>query len=1235
MAIKEVLGKPDSSDPKTEAAQQIARQVAERLSKIGKKTTAKESPTDLLQKRGKTQPKEPDGKEAKAQWAKDVVYDSIALGERPPELVSTTQSVGELQATLKASQAKIPWLVTGADSPEFESTAQVLSEIAHSGLEGDANYLIAKGAQLREKVMRYDASQPEKAEARKFLNRIYKKADELKGIPEQAVADGTLTEKQRQIHEMIGNALTQEEAGRTQARVPGSDNSPANADLFTGELSPEHITNIQLKGIIERISAQQTILTPSELLNYARSELVDFKASTSDDRLLKSRIESRIEWYRESLRGPDIPTHISPTQKEFMNFFNDPIGEPDKHFQRAIAAMMQNPDNPQSQEEMERVKLIYGVMFSEDIQDEQILIWAKKMEMSSEEVKAKFDEFRKTYKGQLSEYADALNRRLDMAMLVKQKSIAADLNDKQLQGVVNGRLRESDFLGLGADMGGTVEIASKLGRAELEALLYDKDTGKIRMILPQELGTLQKTLTAKLREENTAALLSPLYKRYLDGEFFASPDVQNVLKNIRQEHLGIAPTYDEACESIATMAIIKMQAFFDNEKVLMRGLGPGSKDMLVGNEKYEAYQRKAKVLSVKEYVKYHIKIWENAGDTKSGTTRIFFRHMGENYYNAYEDNGKWARERTDDLYKAIENVKSMNVNTLTSDQRKERQRVLGEVKETFYFNDDPNHPCRHDTSSAQFEEFFNKLTQKKLLEEVKIDCGVQLAETHLARAYFFEESGWRTGMMFNAAETQYFDAMKMKIPNYETLSEEQLDELHWGIMTSPRFLKASIGYFNEKIQGDSAFKQANYINEAAKVALFRPHSVSAIMYERGSQKFSTWFAGAQNELGYAHAGAMFTDLSPKFELVNSMLQREALPPIDYSRGPDQFTAGDPRLAIIRQCFGGDEAGQRKYFTVMQKLDEFLLGKQENGVMTLVRPVGKVTPEGLDPGFMEGIFSPHHGELEEYRRFEDSNIFELTSPRYEPAVIHERWSDIPYGLLENSRLIEGYPEGLPRERLSDRFTSGGNEESDGGFKRTWRDLAHAETVKNNFKPFLSPSEEEVFKNIPLIAGEINGYMGPDAADICISQFVAARAGMEKVYDRYTPLFAFMKNSSDMRRHHPEAESKSIDELNHLFEKMEHTLGKFKYNAPKADAYLESVKTSIGVTKWKKWLGGEHGVLGRVLGKRNYESFKEWMNDNMPTGVRWQSALFAPVFIAGLVAIYTFGEAKKQTGQKEEH
>jgi len=1044
-------------------------------------------------------------------------------------------------------------------------------------------------------------------------------------------------------HEATGSPRVSTNAEESFAR--------GNESVFADKYDPNIIEqkSPRLAKIIREIN-KQTDLDPDQFINYASSLLADFKPEGQyirDEELYKSLMRSQLERYRESTRhGLEIPTHFSLTQKEFDAYFRDPIGSTDKKAQPQISIMLQNPESAEAEEQLMRIKLLYGAMFSEDIQDEQIRIWARASGVSEETLRKGFEGVKNTFKGQLREYSDALNRRIDMAILAKQVSVAAQIGDKNLQGVVNGRLRESDFFGLGADMGGTVEIAAWLGRAELEKLLYDEKTGELRMILPQENGKLIKLLTERLKEKDITANLQPLYEGYLNGEYFIpNGDEKNIIKGLRKEGSTDAPTYENACESIATLAVVRMRAFMDQEKVLMRGLGPGEVGMLTGGDSYQTYERKAKILSVKQFIRHSIKIWENPGDAESGFARIFFRRMGENFFNAYEDNETWAVERTGDLWESIEKYRSGN---LTKDQQ---TRLLGRLKDIYFFNDDPEAPCRaSDEGFKSFVKNAKELTKEKLLEEVRVDCGVQLAETHLARAYFFEESAWRNSTVWIAMENQLFEAIKQKmidggwctIPSTDEGKKEWEDQLKWGVMTSPRMLKAFIGYFNGKIEGDSEFKRAVAINEAAKVALYRPHSIAAMMHERDSHSFKDWFKGKKEEYNYKHAGEMFNEVSPKFELINAMLLRDALPPIDYSLGLDQFVPNDPRRKVILKCFGGDEKAQTKYFSVMGGLEKFLLEKTyKDGQIEFVRPIQSIGSEPAEfPKWWDRLFGkrPDSESDEMYKKirmYDGTNIQELTSSRYEPVVIHERWSDVPYGLLENSRLIQGFPEKLERMRLSDIFTSGGFEESDGGVKRVWRDLVHAETVKNTFKALMSWQEEVFMKNIPAVQEAINGYMGPDAADLCIVQFAGARAAVEKVYKKFGPLFEWMRDSSDMRRHHPEAKSKSVDELLHFFDQVENALGAFRYNAPKADALMESMKETLDITDYRRRLGGEHGVLGRALGQKKYKHLAEWLNDRVPFGKTMQTISFIPLVAAGLVVVIFVGEADKQSKEEKKH
>jgi hypothetical protein len=1007
-----------------------------------------------------------------------------------------------------------------------------------------------------------------------------------------------------------------------------------------------------------------------ERLPLEQAEMVDEHTRRIGRRIEALRIYRENEQYRQR-KMEQQPTTIYLSESEIEQIKADPIGYIDSKLAELEANFRRDREGPITERDIQRLRLKIDYLLSDEFDVHQAAyniggrevtsakarelkddIWGVFLEGKASPKSEKYFHLKERLKKEKKKFFEMYTVRLHGVQFMESYSNAEKLGGEQnrFYQLLNGVMNERDWFGLDGLYGGLVGDAVEVLKKKYEAQLIDENGNK-RLLGAIEWDKALKQTTQYLRERKH--VYGDTYERYLKGEFLLEPEevkklqvvnkkVDNQVDNkeVRSvlsaqsltEGPKIAASYEDACESMTNLAGIRMQMWMDKAAIEMRGASPKAGEMLGSDEKMEnlsSYLRKHKLLRIKRWTRWWFEQWGSATGREPAEKAVLRRQVWQ-LARGTKDIRSWAKEMTSKMWTETEALQQEigrhNVHLLKSDDLSgPSQKALAKLKYTFFY--DPDFP----PDKADMFNYIQKLSKERLTEENMIQAGIDVADSHLLRPYLPLESTWRR----DTVKKEIKRRLRMLFPEPKGVDPavaKKIDPLN-RIFTTDRMTGAAAGYYEKKFTGDPVEAQVEYVKELHDIARFRPHDLTQALLEGDSVELSTYYGGPGKSKGVF--AAHINDLSLRASILNRRLMNNLQAPIDFSEG---LNSSQQELVdgIYKEEFAGvDGITKDKFFSEMKGLSDWLRGKPE---------------------------------LEERKELAGAGkIKELLNIRYEPMLTNPRWQDdLPIDLLENpdrvALLIEmntnlkiQHPEvnldEIKKFRpISVTFSTESEDEQSGMARRAWKDAASAESGMELIGAMLEPSnKEELPKILDQLWSIIAPYQGPSHAGFAVTQLMGGWLGSAKHYPvlpksrgkfartGYGPFLEGSPNSSDFKLYHgAEAPSMSVDELQHIVHQVEAKTGKIAKNAPGAAGLFEAMEAELGITNWRRVVGGHGGALDRLLertlGKQKYENFMEYMNETKPTGVFAMKGFMYPLYFAILLAVYTAtvaaGEGKEQ-------
>lgn len=1191
----------DSSEELAAAAAEAARKIAEAARKIAEGTASPQqvpgaeitsAKTEKKEKKKKDQKPRKTGAESKAP--------TEALQQRAgkPKETKPEDNMAIIQAAMEKNPryAKLVGDIELIRNTELEIVLADVARIPESGDHKLINQQIDENF-YRLRALREDPSLPQ--ELRDIAGKYRDELSQYYAV-EHGITGGVDDQEGFDLFEGLDASSLPKNLQDDLEKIHSYLTSP-----------PEElpITEESLAGLADYLEGLGREFRGKTRLSFEQSQVFnEYKQRLVSE--VRLRREQRVTAQRQLERFGDVPTTIYLSERESREIRKDPIGAVDKMLAEVERAIRRDPESPIAQRNLRRLELKIDFLLSEEFDFQRAEVTKDGRILPFDEAERIRKDITKVLGKQKEKFFETYTVRLHGAQFVEAYSNADTVGGEhnRFYRFINERMNERDFMGMDGLYGGLVGDASPILQRIYAGKLYDAQAKK-RLFLPTDWADAMDETALFMRDHKEA--YEPRYNDYLSGKFLlSSPDEESRLTAINPED-RVAASFDDSCESIVNLAAIRSVMWMEKSAIDIRGLSPLAGQMF--GEEWSSFLRKGKIERVKRFIRWHVEQWGSATG-RPAAEKAFFRHQALVWAHAAPgDIGQWAQDRTDQFWPRVKKLQGavQRGESLNPEQKK----ILGEVKYTFFF--DPEFP----TEEEELFSRIGKLTKKELFEEMRVQCGIDIADSHLLRPYVPFESGWRR------ETTQKIIAERL---NYIFGEQGETATETWNrLFTSRRVMDAANTYYEHKFTNDTPQNRNKFLKEFHEVAGYRPHDFAAALLEQDSESIRGWFNSRLNQPEfntYQHPGKFFTELSLRASVLNRRLLTNLEAPIDYSKGIEGITNNGQRRIIhevFETEFKGGDFSQERYFAIMKDLSGYLQGKGSNEA-------------------------------------EAGAIQEFLSIRYEPLLTIPRWGDdLPLDLLEHperirltlldpenkarlDQLKQTHPESYSRiikgeipRPISHTFSMVSEDEQSGMARRAWRDMANAERGMDLLSQLTEPSNEQKLPEIlDQLWGNIAPYQGPDHAAFAVTAQLGSWLGSAKVYKRYGPLFEGLPNSSDFKKYHgPEAQSKSVDELHHIIHQVEARTGKISKNAPKVSGLMESMESHLGISNWRTNLRrtGLNVILERVLGKK-YEGFLEYLNENHPSGVIWLKARYLPLYMLVLLGIYTAAEAKK--GGKEE-
>ena len=900
-----------------------------------------------------------------------------------------------------------------------------------------------------------------------------------------------------------------------------------------------------------------------------------------------------------------------------------------------------------------------------------------------------------------------INRFHEM-LFVQQWKHAASANDEQFQRFVNARMLEDDFWNMDGQFGGLVKYFRETLARKYEAKMFDPN-GDRNPHLDRYWDAAIKETAAELKDSEKYSDYKKIWERYINGEFFMeNPDTMpGELSTLRRQEeaarragASLPPpiSYEEACDMITQFASFRM--IMSQEKYLMdlRYLPVrwGKEFMEIPEEFFKKdgnalllpielrtqFYEKQKIAKLANSFEAWMITWGGITSGMSGEEQFMMRHRAKILQEALPDIAVWGKEWAQDWWEnKVRPLQTGKIivngieQSLTPAQKK---RFMGEMKSLFSFAADVmDNPSN--MTEPEVERWIKGMTQKKLEEETTFYASMRAGAMTQGLTFYMgvSESGARRDAQFGAINellridhTTPAGERIINSWNHRGISDEK-----WNGMTieekaaawtenrtRQNFLTfvdvgSSRGYFQKKLNTDSFEIQESFLGEKGQsfMARYAPHTRLLALREGDSLAVRDWIDKHGYVGGKKGFAKFYEDLARFHENIRAELALEEQ--IDYSgkfsdiserqrQAMDLIFRTRNKLTDAAQI----RAAEEEYFAHMHDISEFLLNAQE------YKKYSKKTP-----------FKFKHGGQEL------GALSELTDIRYGQILIHMRRDDYLYEYVQNPeralvklRKQEWHPlygmtiaDVRKDDKLSSRYlttasdkyepTSAQDEQS-GLWRRNWRDVGAAATWWDMTGDRWSLDQKRFIEALEKTYKMIVGVNGNDIAKIWTELDDGQRLSFQLVNPRYGQWQKWAYNSSDVKKIHPEMESRLSDDLWHQHEVDSHaTGGRARYTAPGATGIENALKRVLRVSYWDKWLGSQslrEDFIERVqkstllpqwiknkFERKNMENFMEWLDHTLPQGVVWDKLQVLGAITLLFFIIYTIQAAGSEGEEKK--
>ncbi|MFH1769693.1 MAG: hypothetical protein ABH833_03460, partial [Parcubacteria group bacterium] len=861
-----------------------------------------------------------------------------------------------------------------------------------------------------------------------------------------------------------------------------------------------------------------------------------------------------------------IPSTIMLTREEVDKIIQDPMGFMEWMSQDiARIAKERGFDSPILEQRMNRYRLITDYFVSDAYNAEQGL----RLDPRSTVEQAR--KFRETHRNLLDTKGHILDQYTDRLHSLEFSYYIQQASDfeKDTQFIrLLDRINERGAYGLRAQYGGLSEVALQKMRSIHDKLLRDPEFAARDRSFPEIIKEVRARTSQAMLEER--ALWEPQLDQYLD--------------RLVGEQKGAIPKptviYDEQlCDTVTAVAESSYQMFFEKEQIMARGLDPGIAARLKKIDAFETADAEEKILATFRFRDWFLRKWNGAkaGQRALWNTRALW------YVHKDPALRQWASDKTTSLFDQLRTKSSSWKHAVEANDTARmsaiRKDPLFQKLSTIFSEYEEKHEIISD--NGKDVAFFAHLKRNKLYRQVACDVGGEVAQLQGARCYGYWESAPRRNVVREMID---------KHPMLRHLYGEDIKTR--SIAVGLDLFESGRGwFFPDRARTETA--KRTFITTGERALQLQPHFFYKMEHMR-----------EEIPLG-AQAAKMLDEVTQRFDTIQSRLMLSGEGSIDYSIALERWTEGQRRIM----------------------LDAFEMSHKDNEgrVFTLSQQ------QYIDQ--MKAYYGRFSDGFERFTHIKHINDFSFVTFT----------NDIPVAVLENNKVLDvnhieltmgtevanavkSYLDPKVFVQLSHHSTLNG-EGKTGLWRRSWIDFGTASSTIPLQSDLLEIDEKKFAKALEEMRFKVSTYQGPGEGARSSLEAIAGYLEAAKVKGSYTEFLKGLKNSSVMKEYWGDlAKSLGLDEVSEEYDKFELLLGKLGKEAPGAE---EWVKDYVGITSWRRFFGGDEGLLSKFIGEERFDKLVEKLNENAPNRLYAYKARNVLLFALVIMMLFAVDQAKKGT------
>lgn len=845
-----------------------------------------------------------------------------------------------------------------------------------------------------------------------------------------------------------------------------------------------------------------------------------------------------------------IPNKFQASNKEIKELLRQPIAALEKKITSMESrVLLGGLEDKSLQSEFERYQLMLDFFLSGEYDETNFI--ERLQDPNDPEAKQLFLQFKDSLTPQKQILLKELAARFKAIQILPAFSNAKGFSDQNFVQTVSG-LSENFFIEYPTAAGGLTEDADDILTAKTMRLLrneHGKSSRLTRDVMAKAIEDTRMEMLRKVRtaDGNEVEVYRKQYEDYLSGIYYQTEagniDLQNPMEpTTDQENLII--TYEEYINAVVNRAVINKYISLNWGELEMRGLDPYA-DQQFGSG-LGIYEEPRHMLSaLKARREFDVRQWQGI----EGTKALVVAHNRETalfYANHYHEVDHEAEHE-------MEHFMQLMNSDISQEDKIKRLEYL------YFWNPDSHaEGWSEEDYKIKLDQIRSGQLKRELLQEFKVQIGIQIADTHGLQGYTLTESGWRNQQEFNAINKTWSTIFGSEIPH--------------SMFTSRRLIDVSRTYAMKKLHHKHGAEKA-FHEGLIDVAKYRPHNMAELMLEMSDDVFLEWFEHA----GIGHdPNEILSQMNEMVSKTNRGLFRGLMEaptkdsaaqyvPINFSQRRNSWTQAQRSVFdSVLTTFGlSTEQQFEEQAERFRKLYEFIISQQSLNRFSSVRYERLLAYSG--------------------QKWKDD----------EPMIIAQHPGRIRFLDEETRKSVRS---------LGSVLSGDGLQESKGTRKRMFGENAGLEQMSAYYKKIFKASEQEMLKMLTEMHSVASTTIGNESAAIMQEEEQYTWIKMRQLYPlkgaNWYDATPYRKYSGDQK-----ADIVYPEEAHHI-------QGKAFSLMSNSNEFISSLmhtkEQKLRMASWDKWLGGHEGVVSQLmkklygdrLGEIRYSQFLHFMNDRYP-------------------------------------